>query len=439
MATLAELESAYAALATIFRTDLAPRVNAIRRGVQAGDTFAEVGSEINALRAEFDNAYQRVFEILQQAEQLPSQDGRADLIARLERSLNTNQSNNRATLSRIEIDARDNQATQDKAAADQGTGAQSAGAETLEEQRGKAEAASTQNPGTAPEQQSESGAISASPTTVVPSNAASSQPAAVPEVPGAPPTVVAAAPTAQDQLPGTPAQGQGVLQPPSPSDAQQFYIYKAIMVTNNFSGGQFTQDLEGVLLQIPVARTQRQNGVLVPQAQERSAVSDTTPAEARTNVAPVPTVIPKDQIQAQAPAGDATVYGTAETAPPDSDGESVAVAQPSGSTGQGSATTTVGGFTIKASSGTASNGVFTTVFIVSRDGVQGFAGDIDGIVAAAQSVQQRSFGGVVEDVAQWVGGGGAARLQQQAEAQAQARVTSGDAAPNTSINLARET
>ena len=80
MATLAELESAYAALATIFRTDLAPRVNAIRRGVQAGDTFAEVGSEINALRAEFDNAYQRVFEILQQAEQLPSQDGRADLI-----------------------------------------------------------------------------------------------------------------------------------------------------------------------------------------------------------------------------------------------------------------------------------------------------------------------------------------------------------------------
>lgn len=84
----------------------------------------------------------------------------------------------------------------------------------------------------------------------------------------------------------------------------------------------------------------------------------------------------------------------------------------------GSASTAVGGFTIKASSGTASNGVFTTVFIVSRNGVQGFANDIDGIRAAAQSVQQRSLGGVVEDVDQWVAGGGAANLQQQAETQA---------------------
>jgi hypothetical protein len=83
----------------------------------------------------------------------------------------------------------------------------------------------------------------------------------------------------------------------------------------------------------------------------------------------------------------------------------------------GSASITIGGFIIKASSGTASNGVFVTVFVISRNGVQSFANDIDGIVSAAQRVQQRSFGGVVEDVAQWVAGSGAARLQQQAEAQ----------------------
>jgi hypothetical protein len=106
MATLAELQSAFDTLSNIFRNDLTPRFNAIRRGVDAGDTFAAVGSEINAIRSEFDNAYARIFELRQQAAQitpLPT-----DFIARLDRSLNTNQATNNAALANVEIRAREN-------------------------------------------------------------------------------------------------------------------------------------------------------------------------------------------------------------------------------------------------------------------------------------------------------------------------------------------
>lgn len=324
------------------------------------------------------------------------------------------------------------QQTGEKAQNDQGSGAASAGAETSEAQRAEAEAASTQNPGTAPEQQSGTGAISESPTTVVPSNAASSQPATVPEVTSAPPAAVAATPTAQNQLPGTPARGQGVLQPPSPSGAQQFYIYKAIMVTSNFSSGRFTQELEGVLLQIPVVGARRQDGILVPQVPAPSDVPDTTPAEAQTRAASAPTVVPDSQSQAQAPPGDPTVFGPAETAPPDSDGQPVATAQPSGAVSEGSATTTVGGFTIKAVVGPGTGGA---AFTVSRGGSIEFAFGAADIYNAAVKLVLAGKGGNDQEVLVWVN----ARGPQILESQALGQVRSASATPNSTPNMARET
>jgi hypothetical protein len=56
-----------------------------------------------------------------------------------------------------------------------------------------------------------------------------------------------------------------------PGRAQQNYIYRAIEVTSNFSRGQFTQDLEGVLLQFDLARNnQVANSGLSSEPNERS-------------------------------------------------------------------------------------------------------------------------------------------------------------------------
>lgn len=463
MTTLAELQSAYATLATIFRTDLSPSVNAIKRQVDGGATYDEVADEINRVRSEFDNAYQRVFEILQQAEQLPSQDGRADFIAQLERSVNTNQSNNRATLSSIEIDARANQAeadqdTNQQAAADQGPGTDSAGSAAITGAQARNEGALTQDPPVDAEQQNADGSITTQPATATPSNAETTGADTTPTVPAAPPTLpgspavvdVTAVPgtSTGNTLPGTPVQGSGTLQPPAVSDASRFYVYKAIKVVSQFTNGRFTQDLEGAVLQIPITRSIRQQGVLVPVASTASADQAREPAVIATNgrlpqanAAPVPntapTVLPDSGDTAQvtaAPQPDTTTFGPAQDSPPTSDGTVVATAPAAAPSGEGSASTTVGGFTIKASSGSASNGVFVTVFVISRNGVQGFANNIDGIVAAAQSVQQRSLGGVVEDVAQWVAGGGAQTLENQAVAQA----SPGTPTVTQPVNLARE-
>lgn len=469
MTSLASLETAYAALGTIFRTELTPLVNGIGRRTADGATYDEVAADINRARSEFDNAYARVFEILQQAQQItPRPDA---FIAQLERSLNTNQSNNRATLAQIEIEARDNQAAQDQstadqAAADQGTGTESSGAVVIQDQNASNEGANTQAPESGPAVVDDNGDITNTSATV-PSNAETAA-QGTPTVPAAPPTFAGSSAAADQPADGNDTVNTGTVAPSSQLqtgtdvNAEQFYIYKAISVVSKFTGGKFMQDLEGALVQIPVRRSRQADGTLVPEVpnaadndedttattNERDPTlrSGTTSATSVTNTAsvtqpPAPVTdqdIPAastDSVASGAPQPDPTTFGPAQDAPPTSDGQPVATVQPSGNSGEGSATTTVGGFTIKASSGSASNGVFVTVFVISRNGVQGFANDINGIVAAAQSVQQRSFGGVVEDVAQWVGGGGAARLQQQAEAQAQPR----PAATESAINLARET
>lgn len=455
MATLAELESAYATLATIFRTDINTAVNAIKRQVEAGAGFDQVAGEISRIRAEFDNAYARVFEIFQQAQQLDPQP--TEFLARLDRSLNTNQSNNRATLSSLEIQARENQSQQDAAVAetaadDQGSGAQSAGEEVAAAAQARDESSTTQNPPVSAEQQNADGSISDQAATTTPSNAESSQPPDVPVVPPAPggidgqPAPSGNAAVTSNGLSNTPAAGVGTLQQSSVSDAQQFYVYKAVKVTSNFSGGKFTQDLEGVLLQIPAITARNVNGVLTPSVPTNTAPEierTTATGNTRSSSTAAPdsapaTVLPDEGNNTGVTSTtqpDSTTFSAAQNAPPDSDGQAVATQTASTSPGEGSATTNVGGFSIKASSATASNGVFVTVFVVSRGSVQGFASDINGIVAAAQQVQSASLGGVVEDVTQWVAGGGAAQLQRQSEAQAQPNTAS----TNQPINLARET
>ena len=489
MATLAELEGAFATLGTIFRTDISPRVNALKRQVDGGAGYQEVASEINSIRAEFDNAYARVAEILQQAEQLdplPS-----DLITSLDRSINTNQSNNRAVLANIEIQARANQErldqqVADRAQADQGPGTTSAGSIQTESETAGDDGSMSQNPPVDSQVIDQDGAISDQSAQTVPTNAettptttggdAAGGQASDPEVPFGPPTLSnnqannasgggadtgsAGGPNTTDlgTITVTAQRQDSQLENRALSESTQFYVYKAIKVTHSFSGGRFTQDLEGAILQIPVDRRSRQNGLLVPQAANTASQADTvrsgtnngTAADANqnripavdtnitgANVSVVPTVRPttnSDDSVSGATEPDTTNYSAAENSAPDSDGQPVEVSRPAGTTGEGSATTNVGGFTIKASSGAASNGVFVTVFVVSRNGVQGFADDIDGIVAAAQSVQQRSLGGVVEDVQAWVASGGAAQLQGQAEAQAQAPTVG-----TATTNLARET
>jgi hypothetical protein len=78
-----------------------------------------------------------------------------------------------------------------------------------------------------------------------------------------------------------------------------------------------------------------------------------------------------------------------------------------------SASVVIGGFTIKA----VIDDTFTGAsFVISRNGVQGFAFGKDDIVRVAIDVQARSAGGNDQAVIVWVNNGGPAQLEQQAQA-----------------------
>lgn len=251
MATLSELQGAYESLRQIFASDLKPRINALSREVDGGATYTQTATEINSLRAELNNAYSRINEFLLQAQQIqPRPD---DFIAQLERSLNTNQANNRSALAQIEIKARANQSVpvtaQDDAATD------STGQTVDQAQAARADGASTQIPEVTADDtatrssnavefgdtadanfQLENGDTAdnnLSLTTTGNVNAGNNN-----QVNDDTGTAVSNAVAASSTNPTT---GVANLQSPR-------LLYKATVVTSKFSKGRFTQDLEGVLL-----------------------------------------------------------------------------------------------------------------------------------------------------------------------------------------------
>jgi len=254
MATLAELQGSYETLRKIFASDLKPRVNALAREVDAGATFTQVGAEINSIRAEFDNAYSRINELIQQAQQItPRPD---EFIAQLERSLNTNQANNRAALSSIEIEARDNQSApvtvQDDAAAD------STGQTVDDAQAARADGASTQIPEVTADDVSTRATNAEQFGDTADANFLASENGDTADNNLSLPTTgnvnvgnnnqvnddgsnTVATDTVTNS--GNPVTGVANFQSPR-------LLYKATVVTSKFSKGRFTQDLEGVLLGI---------------------------------------------------------------------------------------------------------------------------------------------------------------------------------------------
>ena len=240
MADLAQLEQAYASLQTVFRTQIAPAFDALKARVAAGATLDEVQGEIDRVRAEFDNAYARLEEFVAEArtiQPLPT-----EFIARLENSLNVNRPTNYQALGRVTTDAGQNTnkraaETAAKAAADQGPGTASA-ADAVGD-------ASVQNPAVT------------SDAAVVPSNA---DPAVAPPAdPGvAPPKIPGAATGSPSGTVSTtsiqaPQAGTGVsaLQGSEINTTTSSYIFKATHVISRFTRGQFTQELEGVLMLFP--------------------------------------------------------------------------------------------------------------------------------------------------------------------------------------------
>jgi hypothetical protein len=144
------------------------------------------------------------------------------------------------------------EATDAKAATDQGPGTASAGSEVAESDQG------TQSPATAGTQQNADGTVTTAPTTNTPSNAEGFQPPGSTTVqPAASALPGTSSPTASGAVPtvtGTPVAGSQATDAgisPGQSDAALSYIYKAVTVTSVFERGRFTQDLEGVLLIFP--------------------------------------------------------------------------------------------------------------------------------------------------------------------------------------------
>jgi hypothetical protein len=238
-------------------------------------------------------------------------------------------------------------ATDNKAAADQGTKTDSAGAEII------SSGVSTQNPSADPEQIGEDGSISNAPSTLTPTNAVPSQ-TKIPVVSNPPPTIGNVTADAGGGLPGTPSTGTGALQQAVSSGASQFYVYKAVLVTSNFSGGKFTQDLEGVLIQFPITQTARQDGTLVPIASSTTVDSESgrnvIPENTNARVGILPANLPStvgantnnfgSDTGAQLPPSDSTIYGPAQNSPPSSNGGDPSVLPAPASLGEGSANST---------------------------------------------------------------------------------------------------
>ena len=242
MATLAELEQAYNSLQTIFRTQIVPEFDRLKQEVANGATLEQVQARIDQLRAEFDNAYPRLESFLAQAQSIQPRPN--DFIARLENSLNVNRPTNYQALGKLTQDAgqntnKANADTAAKAAADQGSGVDSAA--------DAAQTATVQNPPVTP-------TGNTTPTTADAS-------VTEPPDPGVPPPVITNAGAAQGVSTGSsgttstqnPAASSGVnaLQGSAVNTTTSSYIFKAVQVVSRFSRGQFTQELEGVLMQFP--------------------------------------------------------------------------------------------------------------------------------------------------------------------------------------------
>jgi hypothetical protein len=370
----------------------------------------------------------------------------------------------------IEKEIRAAAETAERAQADQGTKADSAGAIANEAAAAKDDNAAVQNPTGAPENIDADGNVSNT-TTARPSNAEPQQPgdpSISPSPPKLPNTSTGTADTTtSNSLPGTPVTGSGVLQQAVPSDSQQFYVYKTVSVVSNFSGGKFTQDLEGVVLQIPINQVRRQDGVLVPVAADsanqadqirltssangtlgRSSTTATDPntgltsstatgtngdrTETGTNVDRTASINPEDGsiVGADPSQPDSTIYGPQQNSDPQSAGQDVSVPTKSTVSGEGSASTVVGGFTIKAVVGPDTGGA---AYTVSRGGSTEFAFSAGEIFGAATKLILAGKGGDDQEVIAWVN----ARGPQQLEAQALAQVTPVSTGTNA-VNLARE-
>ena len=290
--TLAEIESAYAALQTIFKTDVGPRTNALIRQVDNGATLDDIQGELNSLRAEFDNAYARIEELLTYAKVIePRPD---DLIARLTNSFDVNRPRNLGIINNIETDARANQqqasdAVEDRAASDQGSQTDSAGSTVDGAQQARDDGALTQNPENRPL------------TDAGPSAVTNALPVVTPQPDGILSAGRLPNPAAGNAGAGgangiSPGSGTPRLTSPSGLSVDQTYIYKATSVTSRFSKGQFTQDLEGVLLIFPADAADTSSSATAGSAANRTQTE---------NAGSAPLAEPADGVRAATDVGAA--------------------------------------------------------------------------------------------------------------------------------------
>jgi hypothetical protein len=146
--------------------------------------------------------------------------------------------------------------TANKAQEVQGSGAESSGEIVAEANQARDDAAQTQAPSPPPESATDSGEITVPPAGSQPTNAEPTPTTgSIPAGPAIPPAAgprSTDATTASETVSTLPVQ-QTQDSPPAP-EVRQTYYYKTISVTSTFSGGKFTQEIEGALLITPVRR-----------------------------------------------------------------------------------------------------------------------------------------------------------------------------------------